>query len=158
MRRTARLEQIYPVVGYHAPVVMFARTIHAGERFFVQQAYHIMSQCHLLHRFHNELIVVCRHVDGREHGSKLILRGRYFVMLRFGRYAELPQLDIQVVHIRGYSFVQSAEIMVAHFLSSWRRRSEQRSAREHNIKPFFSQLFVNQKVFLFRPQCCRYAF
>ena len=62
-----------------------------------------------------------------------MLGGRNLVMLRFGRDTQLPQLDIQILHVVADTFLDCAEIVILHLLSLGRHRAEKRSAGKDEI-------------------------
>ena len=98
---TAGIKQVCACIGDHGPVVMLAGTVDALKRFLVQKAYESVSVSHFLHHFHGQLVMVYRDVGGVKDRSQLMLGGSYFIMLGFGRDAQLPELFVQIVHIGG---------------------------------------------------------
>ena len=124
MRSHARIQHVDAGVGSQGPVVMFTGTIDALERFFMEQARHSVTACNLFHCFHNELVVingkVCLCVDRCE----FMLCRSDLVVLCLRSNAELPEVLVDIFHIRSNSFTDSSEVVVIHFLTFCRWCSE----------------------------------
>ena len=129
---------------------MLAGAVDAGEGLFVQQAGEAVLRGHTLHDLHGELVVVGGDVGGGVDGGQLVLRGGDLVMLCFGQHAELPQLPVQIGHVRGHAGFDGAEVMVVELLPLGRTGAEQRAAREHEILALVEQRLVHEEVFLLR--------
>lgn len=112
----AGFEKIQAGVGRKGPVVVLARTIDAGERLLVQQAYHVVPQRNLLHQLHRKLVVIGRGVDGRKDRGQLVLGGGDLLVFGFGEDAELPKLFVEVFHVGGHSRIDRTEVVVIHLL------------------------------------------
>ena len=121
---------------------MLAATVDAGEWLFVQQADHAVFQGDLLHDLHGQLVVVGRHVHGGEDGRELVLRRRHLVMLGLRQDSELPQLAVQVLHVRGHAGLDNAEVVVFHLLAFGGAGAEEGSAREAQVVSLVEQLLV----------------
>ena len=133
LRISARLKQFPSGVRAERPVVVLAAAVDARKGFFMKQAYQAVTQGNLLHDVHHQHVFIRRHVGGVVDGRKLMLGGRNLVMLRFGRNTQLPQLDIQILHVVADTFLDCAEIVILHLLSLGRHRAEKRSAGKDEI-------------------------
>ncbi len=127
------IQQVYTVVGSQGPVIMFARTVHTGERLLMQQAGHPMAARYLFQRFHHQLIVIYRNIGRLIHRSQFMLRRRNLVVLGPGSYSQLPQLYIEIFHIRTHSLPDGTEVMILQLLSLRRRRPEQGTSCKNQI-------------------------
>ena len=150
MRRLSWLQQVLPIICGKGPVIMLSGTIHASKWLLMQQAFHAMLAGYPLQCLHNQMVVVDCHVSLRIDWCKLVLRRCHFVMLSLGRYAHLPQFDINVFHESGDSLADRSEVMVIQFLTLWRHGSKQGTSRIDQVFPLLELLGVNQEVFLFR--------
>ena len=99
---------------------MLAASVDSFKWFFTEQAGKTMFICYFLHDLHSQLVVVNCHIGGIKDRRQLMLRRSYFVVFCLCGDSQLPKLFIQVVHISCNSWFQSAEVMIFHFLSSWR--------------------------------------
>ncbi len=133
--RVAGSQQVHAGIGGHGPVVVLAGAVDAGEGLFVQQAHQTVPGGHLLHDLHGQLVVVGGDVGSGIDGRQLVLGGSDLVVLRLGQDAQLPQLLVQVRHIRRHAGLDDAEIVVVQLLPLGRLRAEQRPAAEHQILP-----------------------
>ena len=95
----------------------------------MQKALHVMLAGDLLHEFHRELVVVDGDVGRREHGRKLVLRGRDFVVLGLGEDPVRPERLVEVAHEVGDARFEDAEVMVLQLLSARGGRAEQSTSR-----------------------------
>ena len=71
-------------------------------------------------------------------------------MLRLGQDAELPQLLVQILHIRRDARTDGAEIMIVQLLTLGRLRAEERPAAQAQILALQIELLVDQEIFLLR--------
>ena len=158
IRRLAGSEQVHARICRHRPVVVFARTVYACKRLFVQQAHKSVTGSDLLHNLHCKLVMVgcdiCRCVYRR----KLVLSGSNLVMLRFRKHAELPQLLVEICHVCGDARLYNAEVMIVKLLTFRRLCAEKRSSAENKVVTFFIHFLVHKEVFLFGTDGCAYAF
>ena len=109
-----------------------------------------MTVSDLFHNFHSELIVIYRNIGGVKNRSKLVLCRRYFIMLGFCRDSQLPQLFVQIMHIGRYTGLQSAEVVIFHFLTFWCRSPDQCASAEDQILSLIVELLIYQKILLLR--------
>jgi len=151
VRRIPRIQEIDAVVGSHAPVVVLARAVDTREGFLMQQTHEVMSQGDFLQGIHRQLVVVGRHVDGREDRGQFVLRRRHLVVLRLGGDSELPQFVVDLVHEAGHAFVQGAEVVVLQFLASRRLGTKQRPAGQDQVEAFLVERAIDQKILLLGP-------
>lgn len=73
-------------------------SVYAVERLFVKKARKRMFVRDLLHKFHRELVVIGGNVYDGENGREFVLSGSDFVVSRFGKHAEFPQLFVEFRH------------------------------------------------------------
>ena len=92
-----------------------------------------VTESDLLHDLHGKLILVVGGVRVGVDGGHLMLRGRDLVVLRLGQDAELPQLLVQILHIRRDTRTDGAEIMIVQLLTLGRLRAEERPAAQAQI-------------------------
>ena len=69
-------------------------------------------------------------------------------MLRLSQNAQLPQLLVQVGHIRRHAGLDGAEVVVVHLLPLGRLRAEQRAPAEHQILPLVEHGAIHKEVLL----------
>ena len=133
---------------------MFAAAIDAVERLFVEQTDHVIFPGDLLHDFHCELIIVRGDVRSSEHTGKFMLTRSCFIVFGFCHDAELPEFFVQLFHKRGYTWFESAEIVIGQFLTFGRKRTEQCAAGINKIFPTIVNTSVDQEIFLLRTDSC----
>ena len=150
VRRVAGRQQVLPFVGAYRPVVVLAGTVHAGERLLVEQADQSVLRRDLLHDLHRKLVVVGRDVRGRVDRRQLMLGGSHLVVLGLGHHAELPQLLVQVFHIRRDSRLDRPEVVIVHLLAFGRSRAEQGPAAEPQVGTGVVHLLCYKEIFLLR--------
>ena len=130
---------------------MLSGTVDALERLFMKQAGQTMTLCHLFHGFHHQLIVIRRQIGFCVNRSQLVLRRSHLVMLGLGRYAQLPQLFIKLLHICADALPDHPVIMVIHFLSLRRHGTKQSSSGVNQIFSLQILLPIHKEIFLLRP-------
>ena len=148
--RAARRKEVVSGVGGKRPVVVLAAAVDACEGLFMEQADQAVLFRDLLHDLHGKLILVVGGVCVGVDGGHLMLRGRDLVVLRLGQDAELPQLLVQILHIRRDTRTDGAEIMVVQLLTLGRLRAEERPAAQAQILALQIELLVDQEIFLLR--------
>ena len=103
-------------------------------------------------------------VRRREDRRHLELAGRHLVVLGLRGDAELPELDVELLHEGGDALLDGAEVVVLHLLALRRRRAEQRAAGRSEVEALAKYVLVDQEVLLLRadrgdrrawPSCCR---
>ena len=114
----------------------------------MQQAHKAMPVGDLFHDLHGQLVVVaggvCVGVDRRH----LMLRGGNLVVLGFGVDAQLPELLVELLHIRRDARADGAEVVVVQLLALGRLCTEERAAAHAKILALQIQRLVDQEVFL----------
>ena len=135
---------------------MLTGTIHAGERFLMQQTGHTVTTGYLFHSLHNQLVVIYCNVGSLINGSQFMLCGSHFVVLCLRSYTQLPQFNVQVFHERTDSLTDSTEVMIFQLLSLGCGCTEQGTSGEDQI--FTLQVFISvyQEIFLLRSNACYY--
>ena len=156
-RRRAGIQQVFALVGGNRPVVVFARTIHAVKRLFMQQADQPVAIGDLLHDFHGQLVVIRRDVCRRKNRRHLMLAGRNLVVLGLGIDAQLPEFLVQIGHKRLDARTDRTEIVILHFLSLRAHRAEERASGQNQIGALLVILFIDQEIFLLRADGRRHA-
>ena len=110
-----------------------------------------MPPSHLLHGLHHQLVVVHGNVGRLVDRRQLMLGRGHLVVLGPGRDAQLPQLHVQILHIRAHPLADGAEIVILQLLSLGCRRAEQGAPREDQVFPLQIPLSVHQEILLLRP-------
>ena len=129
---------------------MFAASVNAGKRLFVEQTNQTVPLGHGLQQLHCQLIMVAGHVGVAVDRRVLMLGRCHLIVLRFGEDTQLPQLHVQFVHERGDSGLNGTVIVVVQLLTLGRLCTEQRPAAQPQIFPAAIVLLVDQEVFLLR--------
>ena len=156
-RRRARIEQIFAPVGGNRPVVVLARSVHALERLFMQQADQPVAVGDLLHHLHRELVVVGGDVRGRKDRRHLVLAGRDLVVLRLGVYAQLPKLLVQIGHERLDARADRAEVVILQLLPLRAPRAQKRAAGQNQVGALLIICLVDQEILLLGADGRRHA-
>ena len=141
-------QQVHAGIGGHGPVVVLTGAVDAVEGLFVQQAHQPVPGGHLLHDLHGQLVVVSGDIGSGIDGRQLVLGGSHLVVLRLSQNAQLPQLLVQVGHIRRHAGLDGAEVVVVHLLPLGRLRAEQRAPAEHQILPLVEHGAIHKEVLL----------
>ena len=95
------------------------------------------------HIFHGQLIVVGGQIGIGINRRQLMLSRSRLVMFRFGVDSQLPQLLIQLRHKSLHSWLNSAEIVVIHFLPFWWPGSKQGTSSINQIRALVIQRFIH---------------
>ena len=156
-RRRARIEQVFAPVGGNRPVVVLARSVHALERLFMQQADQPVAVGDLLHHLHRELVVVGGDVRGRKDRRHLVLAGRDLVVLRLGVYAQLPKLLVQIGHERLDARADRAKVVILQLLPLRAPRAQKRAAGENQVGALLIIFLVDQEILLLGANGRRHA-
>ena len=144
----AGLEEIASGVGPKGPVVVFARSVHAGKGLFMQKADQPMPVGDLLHDLHCDLVLVAGGVGVAVDRGHFVLGRGHLVVFGLGEDAELPQFIVQILHISGNSGSDRAKIVILQFLSSGGLGAKQRSAGHDQVFTLIVELLVKKKVLL----------
>ena len=57
-----RIEQVHTRIRRHRPVIVLARAVQLGERFFVEDGLQSVARCDALQRFHHDHLVIARDI------------------------------------------------------------------------------------------------
>ena len=144
----SRVQEVDARIRLDRPVVMLAGSVNSLEGLLMEQAGESMLVRHLLHHLHGQLVVVDRDVRCLKDRCQLMLRGRDLIMFCLGRNAELPELLIQIMHERRDLRFQDTEVMILHFLSFRRGRSQQSPSAEKKVFPLLIHILVDEEIFL----------
>ena len=134
--RIAGIQKIHPIVRSDGPVVVFSRTVDSRKRLLMKQACHPVTARHLFHGFHHELVVIHCDIGRLVDRSKFMLCGSHLVMLGLCRHSQLPQLQIQILHVCAHALSDGSEIVILHLLSFGCGSSEQCASRKNKVGPF----------------------
>ncbi len=144
----ARFQQVDAVIGGQRPVVVLAGAVHAGVGLLMEQADHVVTDGHLLHGLHDQLVVVGGDVGGGEDRGHLVLGRGHLVVLGLGGDAHLPQLDVQILHVGGDPVLDGAEVLVFQFLALGGRGAEEGAAAGHQVEALQIVFLVDQEILL----------
>ena len=127
------VQKVHSIICSNRPVIMFTGTIYTGEGLFIQKTSQAVTLRHLFHGFHDYLVMIHRDICSLIYRSQLVLRGSHFVMLCLGRYAQLPQFYVQILHESADTFSDNTEVMIFQLLSLRSRCPEQGTSRKNQI-------------------------
>ncbi len=150
VRRFARRHEIDARVGRNRPVVVLAGTVDARERLFMKEAHKSVARRDLLHDFHHELVLIGRYVRRGVDRRDFMLSGRDFVVFGLCENSELPELFVEIFHVRGDGRFNDPEIVIFELLAFGRFRAEEGAPGIAQVGPFVERFFRNEEVFLFR--------
>ncbi len=131
--RFAGGEQILACVGRERPVDVLTGAVDTGKGLFMQQADHAVPLGDLLHRLHDELVLVAGGVRVAVDGGHLVLTGGDLVVLGLGEHAELPQLLVQLLHKGRHTRADDAEVVVVQLLTLGRLAAEEGAAAQPQV-------------------------
>ena len=129
---------------------MLTAAVYAVEGFFMQQANKTMAQSNTFHELHHQLVMVRCYVGSCEDRCQLVLCRSNLVMLGFSKYAQFPQLLVQILHEGKNSLFDNAEVVVVQLLPTRRFRTEKGTAGVNQVFTFFPHFFIYEEIFLFR--------
>ena len=86
-----------------------------------------------------------------EHRRHLMLSRGHLVVLGLRQDAQSPERLIQILHIRGHSGADGAEVMVLQLLPLGGLCAEQGPAAHSQVLPLLIEGLVNQEILLLRP-------
>ena len=116
----------------------------------MQQADKAVAERNVLHCLHGQLVVVGRNVRGGEDRRQLVLCRGDLVVLCLSKHAELPQLFVELLHERGNSRLDRAEVMIFKLLTLRCACTEQRAACVNEVRALIVELFIDKEIFLLR--------
>ena len=146
----ARFQKIDARVGLERPVVVFSAAVDGSKGFFVEQTGEPVFGGDLFHQLHDDLVVIGGFVDVGIDDGKFVLRRRRFVVLCLGVDAQFPEFFVQFFHVGDDAGGDDAEIVVAQLLPFGTARAEEGASAEDEVGALFKEVFVDQKVLLFR--------
>ena len=120
----ARLKEVCSRIGGHGPVIVLAAAVDAREGLLMQQAYHVVFPCQLLHELHRYLIMVGGDIGRGVYRRELMLRGSNLVVLGLCKNAELPELLVELLHERRDAGLYCAVVVVVQLLTLGRHHAE----------------------------------
>ena len=116
----------------------------------MQQADKAMPARQVTHHIHGKHVMVAGDICLFIHGRKLELAGGHFVVPGFGGNTQSQQLFFHVLHEAHDTTGNGAKVMVFHFLTLGRRRTQQGTACQHEVGTQGRKVFIHQKILLFR--------
>ncbi|MPN40121.1 hypothetical protein SDC9_187657 [bioreactor metagenome] len=147
--RFSGLQQVMAGVGPEGPIVMLAGAVDAGERLLSQEAGESLPLCHPLHHIHNNLILIAGDVGRPVKRGHLMLAGGRFVVLGLRDNADLPKLDVELIHEGSHPLGDGAAIVPLILLPFEGVRTHQGFARQFQVGARIGHLFVDKEIFLF---------
>ena len=133
VRCVAGIEQVHAIIGSQRPVVMLTGAVHTSKGLLMQQTGHAVTSCHLLHRLHYQLVVVYRNIRRLINRCKLMLCGSDLIVLGLSGNAQLPQFNIQILHVGTDALADCSEIVILKLLSLGSRCTGQCPSRKDQI-------------------------
>ena len=130
---------------------MLSRSVYAFKGFLMEKTCKTMTLRGLLHDFHRQLVIVDSDIRRCVYRCKLMLAWRCFIVGCLGINPEFPQLHIKILHIFGNTCTKSSEIMILELLTFRRPCSNECTSCVNQITAFLIVFFINEKIFLFRP-------
>ena len=112
---------------------MLTGAVDAGKGLFMQQADETVALGDLLHRLHDELVLIVGGVGVAVDGGHLVLTGGDLVVLGLGEHAELPQLLVQLLHKGRHTRADDAEVVVVQLLTFRGLCAEQGAAAQAQV-------------------------
>ena len=146
-RVVAGREEVPAAVG-DRPVAVLARSVHALERLFVQEAHKAVALRRLAQHLHYEHVVVDGEVEVLEHRRKLELRRRDLVVARLRRDAELPEALLDLGHELEDARLDRAEVVVFELLVLRGRRTEHRAPGLQEVRALHVETTVDEEILL----------
>ncbi len=151
MRRIAGVQEIFPRIRGHRPVIVLSTAVNSGKRLLMQQAGQAILVSRPLHDFHDHVLVIRRQIAVFKQGSQFKLARRHLVMPRFYRHAELDQFIFTVCHEREHAFGNDPEILIFQLLPLGRSRAKQSAAASDQIGTSQIKMLVDEEIFLLSP-------
>ncbi len=150
VRRGAWVEKVTLRCVAEREVHVLAAAVHAGERLLVEEADHAVPLGDTAHRHHDELLMIRRDVALLEHRGELELTWRDLVVPRLCGDTELEELVLRLDHERKDPLGNRPEVVVLELLTLRRLRTEERTARGHEIGTRQVELSIDEEVLLLR--------
>ena len=112
---------------------MLSGAVNPCKGLFVKQAGKPVTACHLFHNLHNQLIMIHCYICGFINRRQLMLRWSHLIMLGLSCHAQLPQLDINILHIRADSLSDASKVVVLKLLTLRCRGAKQGSSGKNQV-------------------------
>ena len=145
-----RLQEVAPV-RRDGPVVVLARAVHVFEGALVLEAGKPVVGGQQLELLHGEKVVVHGERALLEHGGELVLAGGHLVVLGLGRYGELPEFVVELLHEGVHRGSDGAEVVLLELLSLAGLGSEERAPGETQVGARLEVLLLDEEVLLLEP-------
>ena len=114
----------------------------------MQQADEAVTVCNLLHDLHLKLILVACGVCVGVDGCKLMLRRSDLVVAGLGQNAQLPELTVEILHVRRNTGPYRAEVVILKLLTLGGLCAEKRSAAKAQILTLEVELLIDKEILL----------
>ena len=145
----ARGKQLRAGVGAKAPVVVLARAVDALERLFVQQHAEVVAAGNVVHKQHQQQVVVVGKVGFLVYRSQFKLVGCNFVVAGLCRNAQFVALYFKVEHESLHARRNRTEVVVFELLVLGTVVAHQCAPGEHQVGTRRVKQLINKEVFLF---------
>jgi len=143
------IQQVDASVSGHGPVVVFARTVYASERLFVQQAGQAMTRGNFLKLEHHKQVVIVGKVRVFENGCHFVLSRGNFIVSGLARNTQLPQFFFNILNVGQNSFRKRGEVVIRLLLSLGGLGTKERTAGHVQIRSGIVICSVNDEELLF---------
>ena len=79
-----------------------------------------------------------------------MLRRRNLIVLRLCRDTQLPELLVQILHVRADALLDDAKVVILHLLSLGRRCAKKSAPCKHQVFSLQVEILVYEEIFLLR--------
>ena len=147
-RVLAGFEQVDAGIGGDGPVIVFAGTVDAGKRLFMDEAREVVLLRNGLHDLHRQLVLVGADIGVRVDRRHLVLRRCDFVVLGLRVNTEFPQFHVEVGHEGLDRRLDGAEIVVLHLLALRGLGAEKGASGSDEVFPLVEEVAVDEEILL----------
>ncbi len=127
---------------------MLTRSVDAGKRLLVKQAFHAVLVGDSLQGQHHQLLMVGGDVGVLIDGGDFVLRGSNFVVTSLHRNAELIELSFDLEHAGEDALGDGTEVLIFELLALGGLRAKEGSAGVEKVRPGEEEVAVDEEVFL----------
>ena len=147
-RSLSRRKKVDASIGDHRPVAVLAGSVHAVERFFVEDDLQMMLFGNLLHNDHEHHVLINGLGSLAEKRRTLELIWRHLVVSCLKQDAELVCLGLEILHERADPRRDCSEIMVFKLLVFCGCVSDHCPACKHEVRTGVVQRLIYKEVLL----------
>ncbi len=104
------------------------------------------------HEFHDQQIVIDRHIRFFKNRRALVLAGRYFVMAGPDRDSKFERFRFEFSHEILYSHRDGAQVMIVHLLALDGLSAKDGPAKKQKVWSSIQEFLINQEVLLLPPK------